>query len=1075
MKRNSKMITTIMVVFASFNTGFTQEEPSVYQRSEVVEVPASPNAASLGNYGDFDVSMSTGSAKTEIPIINLSEGGINIPISLAYQSSGLRVNDRPSWVGMGWMLNGIGVISRTARGRADDLVNGYLANSDNIPTNAEFNDKSNNDYYKLKDIVELKTDFIPDAFSFNFGAYGGTFFFSHEKDENGHNKVIGLDQPAFKVEYELGKGPSPDATDIVLWKITDDNGLVYYFNEIETTKVRNETASQDYGWDQEYVSAWYISSIYNPFTNTTAVFQYHSSETQKYFYEDIAMSMKFTREEESDRFYTEVGGLNTSYRRSEHHGLKYIRTISLGFNTLTFTLGSSSETSASGQSYYSLQSINWHNNAGSNKDFVFNYSYFIPPSCTGGPGCKRLRLDQFKEIGKNPKIYDFEYYDGDMPEKTSYYQDHWGYYNGDNASFVNSSLLPNISIGVQLKGDGANREPDFNSTLIGMLKTITYPTKGTTTFDYEQNTWEDGTAEDDVRANIGSSTIDVTGTATVGEVCSSSDLIIGAFNLNSDYRLKYTCHPIFSGLDSVPEGGRYPVFTVREFNTFNILTEFTISDDMTGVVDLPQGKYYEIKVCASGSDVQVVVDLEADEVDRSLLGQPIARSTGGIRLRTIENWDPVNKITQTRTFDYGFGGYLVWRKPSYYSGYWVATAAMVSGGGLPSGRKLTHVALVNSVVTGGIGPSSMPVAYEHVKEYSGDASNNAGYIIYKFTRATDLTGALLPQESKQFSRNKIMSKEYFNSSETKVRGEYYTYGVEGVGIANAFNVEKSVFVQSGVLIFDDDFNFSDFTLRSNWYPLKSKKIIDYHGDGSTLTYMTDYEYSDSGHQQPIAESIERANGKILRTEYTYPDDVTASDPDKSFLGDYSELVSDSFNARNTLLRAKTKEVDASGTSINLYSLLAEYEYDTELEIPVLRNVRKSIKDSSPIIQYTISKYNNRLKPLEIIDKNGIVTSYYWGYNNTLPIYMVQGATYDEIQTAVLANDGLTLGEAVKTIGAMATSYEHIPSVGLRSITDPNGLVTSYSYDDMGRLIEVRDDNNNLLQSYDYNYADGGIK
>ncbi|OOQ57424.1 hypothetical protein BC343_15110 [Mucilaginibacter pedocola] len=54
--------------------------------------------------------------------------------------------------------------------------------------------------------------------------------------------------------------------------------------------------------------------------------------------------------------------------------------------------------------------------------------------------------------------------------------DYWGYYNGAN----NTSLIPFAPY-------NANRAPLLDSTVMGALKKITYPTGGATTFEYEQN------------------------------------------------------------------------------------------------------------------------------------------------------------------------------------------------------------------------------------------------------------------------------------------------------------------------------------------------------------------------------------------------------------------------------------------------------------------------------------------------------------------------------------------------------------------------------------------------------------
>ena len=71
--------------------------------------------------------------------------------------------------------------------------------------------------------------------------------------------------------------------------------------------------------------------------------------------------------------------------------------------------------------------------------------------------------------------YSFNYY----PLPATFYQnglDYWGYYNGVN----NAYLIP-------VNPYSADRTPSLTNTLCGALKTITYPTGGSTQFNYEQN------------------------------------------------------------------------------------------------------------------------------------------------------------------------------------------------------------------------------------------------------------------------------------------------------------------------------------------------------------------------------------------------------------------------------------------------------------------------------------------------------------------------------------------------------------------------------------------------------------
>src|SRR5690554_2030154 len=64
-----------------------------------IEMPASPNAASLGTYGDTPINTATGVPNINIPIYTLQVDGVSVPISISYHASGIQVNELATAVG----------------------------------------------------------------------------------------------------------------------------------------------------------------------------------------------------------------------------------------------------------------------------------------------------------------------------------------------------------------------------------------------------------------------------------------------------------------------------------------------------------------------------------------------------------------------------------------------------------------------------------------------------------------------------------------------------------------------------------------------------------------------------------------------------------------------------------------------------------------------------------------------------------------------------------------------------------------------------------------------------------------
>jgi hypothetical protein len=82
-------------------------------------IPPSPQAAQFARYGEIPVGHTTGVPQIEVPIYTLSTGWIDIPISISYHASGFRPRDIPSPVGLGWVLNAGGLLSRSVEVTSD--------------------------------------------------------------------------------------------------------------------------------------------------------------------------------------------------------------------------------------------------------------------------------------------------------------------------------------------------------------------------------------------------------------------------------------------------------------------------------------------------------------------------------------------------------------------------------------------------------------------------------------------------------------------------------------------------------------------------------------------------------------------------------------------------------------------------------------------------------------------------------------------------------------------------------------------------------------------------------------------
>lgn len=81
----------------------------------------SPEASSLGEYGNIPVNLSSGIPSIVVPLTELSGKNCTIPISLSYLASGHKTEAHPGCVGLGWTLQAGGCINRIVHGYKDEI------------------------------------------------------------------------------------------------------------------------------------------------------------------------------------------------------------------------------------------------------------------------------------------------------------------------------------------------------------------------------------------------------------------------------------------------------------------------------------------------------------------------------------------------------------------------------------------------------------------------------------------------------------------------------------------------------------------------------------------------------------------------------------------------------------------------------------------------------------------------------------------------------------------------------------------------------------------------------------------
>jgi YD repeat-containing protein len=82
----------------------------------------------------------------------------------------------------------------------------------------------------------------------------------------------------------------------------------------------------------------------------------------------------------------------------------------------------------------------------------------------------------------------------------------------------------------------------------------------------------------------------------------------------------------------------------------------------------------------------------------------------------------------------------------------------------------------------------------------------------------------------------------------------------------------------------------------------------------------------------------------------------------------------------------------------------------------------------------------------------------------------EGVAFSALQTAYNTSpENIRVSVQAVNPTAQVSTYTHKLQVGIYTIKDANGQITTYEYDKLGRLILVKDNNGKILEQYTYSY------
>ncbi len=490
-------------------------------------IPPEPKVAELMKFDEIKLNEYTGTPNIKVDLYktNISQN-LNLDISLSYDINALSLLRKNDLYGVGWLLNGRSVISRTVVGSPDDKIDTIITPLNAGPhSGAELKMigllMPQNDVYNLNNLPDenqqevlwntlypkyTKLDKDPDVFQISLFGYSQKF--NLVKDQNDLTKIIPVvngDDQHLKIEPITNQDHL-----ITSFKVTTPDSYVFYFEEIGTTTSTSTTNTVLYSGSTSIsntdnftaITSWSLSRIENSSGELLAAYSYTNNTTTKI---DVSKSTTNNIIDLNDEHIQgPVGPSGTSFPNAHLASLPPKATFTT--NILKFESNELSEIDIIGKekikfnyntfnvNYFDyinnnhtknvpyLYNITVENNSGAQvRDINFTYEFSNTPATVpleeSFPNFFLMSVNDI--FGLTTFTYsEKENLPNYLGKKENYSPDYymrdkWGFYNGDKSGQF--SLYQTMV--------------DKNKIKTGALIQITKPTGGKINYNWEPNTF----------------------------------------------------------------------------------------------------------------------------------------------------------------------------------------------------------------------------------------------------------------------------------------------------------------------------------------------------------------------------------------------------------------------------------------------------------------------------------------------------------------------------------------------------------------------------------------------------------
>lgn len=978
------------------------------------KIPPSPNAASIQKFGNIPVSHSTGIPEISIPLYNYDVGEFQFPISLAYHAGGVKVEETASNVGIGWALQAASVISRTVRGTYDELVLGGFINSATLPQ-SEFSGNTPIDVgdRPFTKIARNLLDSQNDIFTFSIGGTSGTFYLGKNND------ILIAPQRRLKIEKRLSNINGIQL--ISGFDITDEHGVKYIFNAYEVTTHINGQSNNT------FTSSWYLTEVVASNGIDKIQLQYSDINIDRF-----PLGRSFTERRDA---YT-GGGLVASSNFIEQI-LKTKRLENISFPdgvSVSFVYNTVLRTDFKD---YALNQIDIKDSYGNQRGYLLSQDYSL----------NRLTLKTVTPYGGSPsnttKPYTFSY-EGPLPDRTSFQQDHWGFYNTNGGGLIPAETY---SIGgTNLLLAGGNRKVDIMRCKAGSLNKITYPTGGYTVFELGpnivKNSFESGESyAGGLRANrildydgVSAEAVQIKEYEYLLEDGTSSGNL-GVYPVYS-YAVHYETADPSTVVQHYYQGGS-PNYLVRASSPVDNLSQVNGSPvSYSRVVEKLKGKggLDMGKTVRNFTAMSPIVYSYFPNIPVSVKSWTSGLLINEVKYNSQDR--PVNKIENQYSYvdDYYYQDYT--RRENF--------------------RNLS-IAPVKFRSSGSVVNVGGEAVYYLMQEFLPEAGRTL--LLRQKTTNYDSHGNVTSSETKSFQYdNNFFYKKMdtlINSRDEKIITSYeyvpdrVSSGQDPNGVYSAMqskNILNTVLKQN-VKIGSTDISMAkvDYFKPTNSSIYLPSTIIKQNGTGPAVTIKQFLTYTTAGKPLEVKELSEAITSYIWGYKGQYPIAEAKNAPvsDIAFTG-FEEGDTGGWSWTGQVISSANSAYDglsylglSSGQSISKTGLNASKKYRVSVWL---------LGSASPA-------------GYEVVARKG-------GWINCEKV--VSGITTFTLTAAEVANN-MVDNISICPVDARMTTYTYKPLVGMTSKRDERGLTEYYEYDNFGRLMMIRDFDGNILKDYRYHY------